>query len=377
MVRIAWHGAARLPSGLCAICAAFAIAVVAVCALPAPVGPAGAAYDRAKSIVAYVEAKERRPARIDSEWRVAQDAPLPVPAPAGQPTDAPEQESLPPHDAAVSPFHAGFPVLFTNKKLLRATGIMIEGYGEQDGSITHFPNKCYKDTGDPGNPSDGLYDLSVSDSYLRQAEGLGFTLRSLCLGLQSGIRFDPETGSRLPTYILAAPSAVGAEFPNSNVEATGELGLVVPKCFRNGLPYSDCKMRHDPITGAPLGETLQARYRDLGALIEADLAEGISSGRLTPPSGGDNGWMMMGDSLPFYLSNSDDGGPKWEHQSRMDISGDFPKGFGYGLYAPWPGGGPPPKTPEDEKAVQEGTNIATEATTQSLAEKIIAFFTGG
>ena len=64
--------------------------------------------------------------------------------------------------------------------------------------------------------------------FLRRHETRGFTLQSLCLALPSAIRFDPETGRRLPTYITGDFAALKVQAKDKKVEEgviTEELPL--------------------------------------------------------------------------------------------------------------------------------------------------------
>ena len=62
-----------------------------------------------------------------------------------------------------------------------------------------FPHVCY------GYGGVAVYHLSVSQVFLARYLGRGFTRESLCLALVSGVRFDPDTGRRLPTYVVVFP----------------------------------------------------------------------------------------------------------------------------------------------------------------------------
>jgi hypothetical protein len=67
---------------------------------------------------------------------------------------------------------------------LTAQGIAVRGTRARP-----FPNSCQ---------SSGNAKLSVSNQLLEHFKTRGFTLESLCLGLSSNVRFDPETGRQLP-----------------------------------------------------------------------------------------------------------------------------------------------------------------------------------
>src|SRR5215470_7371719 len=135
------------------------------------------------------------------------------------------------------------------------------GFYEKRGG---FPNKCYY------SPSS---ELSISDAMLRHFEARGFSLQSLCLAMQSTLRYDPETGKQLP---LAA--AVQPESPGQPPEAIGryEVLLNVPDCFKNGTPLIDCVHSYDASFGSADNESEQSRALALqeDAKIRAFIARG-------------------------------------------------------------------------------------------------------
>lgn len=256
-----------------------------------------------------------------------------------------------------------YPVIITDQKVLQATGITIAGYGKQynDDSVQHSKNKCYNEP--------GLYDISVSDAFLASYVRRGFTLNSLCLGLNSGIRFDPETGRHLRTFVVLDTDSLQPDHDISSNDLTNEIPVDVPGCFRNGTPYADCKMAFDPMTGARLDSRRSQDYRKLGQLIDADLTRKVQSGGYAKPcdenhptdtcnrdSRGD-GWLMFEDDLSTYLEG-DHGRRQWEQQQAFDISPSFPKGFGYSLYA-HRGGGKPDPTAETKKKVQNASHFGS------------------
>jgi hypothetical protein len=92
------------------------------------------------------------------------------------------------------------------------------------------PNKCYYELGEV---------LAVSDPLLKHFEERGFSLRTLCLALQSSLRYDPGTGKPLPLAVAARRSKGNG----------GEILLNVPDCFRNGTPDIDCPHNYDASFG--------------------------------------------------------------------------------------------------------------------------------
>jgi hypothetical protein len=102
---------------------------------------------------------------------------------------------------------------------------------------TGFPNKCYYDMS---------YELSISDAMLRHFEARGFSLQSLCLAMQSSLRYDPETGKQLPLAVATRPGSPGQ--PLEAIEDY-EVLLNIPDCFKNGTPLIDCRRDYDASFG--------------------------------------------------------------------------------------------------------------------------------
>src|SRR4051812_47764569 len=101
-------------------------------------------------------------------------------------------------------------------KEVRMTASDLSDYGI-DIRMPGFPSKCYYDP---------KLVLSVSDPMLRHFEARGFSLHTLCLALQSDLRYDSETGKQLPIAVAARRTANGSWI------ATGpSLLLNVPDCF--------------------------------------------------------------------------------------------------------------------------------------------------
>jgi hypothetical protein len=167
--------------------------------------------------------------------------------------------SLPSRAAA-----ADYPVVFTSAAPLRKLGIAVS-FGD---TVTPFNNKCYY-------YGDGGYLISMSDEFLSRFVSQGFTLQSACLGLISLTHYDPETGSRLATYMIVDRAMIEqrSEEPGA---ATEELPLELPSCFRNANPYTDCVFNYGRITGKKLSAAETQTYKNLGAGIDAILAAQVS-----------------------------------------------------------------------------------------------------
>ena len=77
------------------------------------------------------------------------------------------------------------PTVFKTYEELLPLGIAFDERVKQG-----YPHKCY-------SYGDGSTPISISDALLARYKARGFTLESLCLGLISEARFDPESGKAL------------------------------------------------------------------------------------------------------------------------------------------------------------------------------------
>jgi hypothetical protein len=140
------------------------------------------------------------------------------------------------------------PLVFDTPRTLMRFGIGLEvsyDYGDHRSYMfDHFPARCYT----YGESTHG-WNISMSNAFLEFYQLRGFSHRSLCLALVSGIRFNPETGQRLASYVLIDRRLFSPSNIFVKVGISDELPLSVPDCFRRGLPYSDCEWNYDPITG--------------------------------------------------------------------------------------------------------------------------------
>jgi hypothetical protein len=90
----------------------------------------------------------------------------------------------------------------------------------------------------------GHYSMKFSDEAIKRYRQQGFNVRSLWLALTSGeIRFDPETGERLPTYVFIEHAGDG------KVVISDEYPFFVPGCFSRGKT----KVEHLGATMKPIG----------------------------------------------------------------------------------------------------------------------------
>lgn len=211
-----------------------------------------------------------------------------------------------------------FPLVITRAADLDRLGISLPDKGA--GSDVTYPNNCYY-------YGDGGYGLAMSKEFLARFKARGFSRRSLCMAIVSGIRFDPESGRRLPTFISADVKRLKEQGKYAEAGVlTEELPLDVPDCFKGGLPYSDCDMNYDLMTGKRLSPKERERWREIGLKIEQALAsrEVRDNFRYLEDSRGPGATIYVG--FQWGLA----GEPS---VSFWDYAEVFPKGFGYALFA--------------------------------------------
>jgi len=249
-----------------------------------------------------------------------------------------------------------FPIVITDGQDLNRLGIELSGWGGASAFL--FPNNCYY-------YGDGGYDISLSPDFLARFKQRGFSRRSLCMAIQGGIIYDPETGKHMPSFISADMEALkmAGQYPEPGI-VSDELPLDVPQCFSRGLPYSDCEMKYDPISGEPLSAAIRKKYRQLGKEIESTLSKAAfrkASGR-----DGDDGapgeTISVGGGQPSLSSN------ELSAATFYDYSDTFPKGFGYALYADGAAG--PDADVEAVELVRDNKQRATEAVLRQVEEML-------
>jgi hypothetical protein len=154
-----------------------------------------------------------------------------------------------------------YPLVFETADEMEPLGLRLAGYGAAR-EVAPLARRCYY-------AGDGAPDVSISEAFLKRYEARGFSLNSLCLALQSPLAFDPETGRRLPSYMIADLDAIRRnEMEEGSVSPT--LPLRVPDCFKRGAPLHDCAFAYDVRSGARLSKkALDAIARDRAALDAA------------------------------------------------------------------------------------------------------------
>ena len=226
---------------------------------------------------------------------------------------------------------ANFPIVVRSSSELLGIGLAVS-FAE---NVEPFENKCYY-------YGDGGYLISFSDAFFDRFRKRGFSVQSVCLGLISNTRYDPETGTRLPTYVIADEAAIGAEQNPGMLEPgalTEELPLDLPNCFKGGTPYTDCKFRFGRLSGKRLSKEETLTYHSLGlALDEAvgALAEGESIERFHDTADGEYvlGFRIPdGYFLPTEVSGIDEKLLRYSSASVWVRGAAFPHSYGYALDA--------------------------------------------
>jgi hypothetical protein len=261
-----------------------------------------------------------------------------------------------------------FPIVIAKSERLADAGIKVAWNSGPD--FKHYANRCY-------HYGEGGLSLSVSDELLARYKAKGFSLNSLCMGLVSEVRFDPETGKRLPTYMLVDAVALKAATKGRDVRKltakqleaccsepglmTEELPLIVPACFKNGTPYSDCDWRYGIKTGVKVRDETRQNFARLGREIERIMGLAIREKLVCisemgaaciaerydeiPRANGEQN--VYGNALApesYAMSPILDGQTRADLRTGenliklskamfVDISKTFPKGFGYALFA--------------------------------------------
>ena len=276
-----------------------------------------------------------------------------------------------------------YPIVFADATELNQLGIALGSYGKNADKVKPFRNRCYY-------YGDGGLSLSVSDLYLDTHKARGFSLNSLCMALASGVRFNPETGAPLPTYIVADLEELKRQGKEAEVGVISDiLPLDVPDCFKRGLPYSDCDMKYDPISGEKLCEQITLHLKRVGKAVEERLERLVRSGkhnkecnckanntqedercRLEKHCGEGTSGMLAPEIL--YWDHAEFPGfgayTPPPHLSFVDISPSFPRGFGYALFAD--GGAGPSASPDSVEMALDGKHRATEQQIKAVTTRI-------
>jgi hypothetical protein len=230
-----------------------------------------------------------------------------------------------------------FPVVFTSYDQLAQYGLAMLKNSSKPPPSFHY---CY-DYGAGGDL------IAISHERLIRYRTGGYTLNSLCLGLISESKFDPETGERLPTFIVSTKGI------------TQEHPLELPSCYQRALPFSDCTFNFDRLTGKRLTVDEKSKVREIGRGIDDAMVAAIkeravcswpfcaerwpkmesywSEGSLAPGSGKPTGCFNLG-YLPYFfraevapkgINVPTEAQLRSLHASCFDISINLPAGYGY------------------------------------------------
>jgi hypothetical protein len=234
-----------------------------------------------------------------------------------------------------------YPLVFDSPNQLKHYGIGFRGIGTDDVNI-HFPTRCYY-------YGDGGWDISISNALLSTYKSQGFSRRSACMALVSGVRFNPENGKRLATYGLIDRKLFTPDGqPADAGSASAELPLSLPNCFKRGLPYSDCVWNFDPKSGMKLSAEQTAKFKAIGQRIEKFISDPKTKAAFSYLKSDSK--FTLGTIRVGAQYNADGG--EGSAATFYDYSTEFPKGFGYALYAD--GEAAPDASPAVVKAVQTG-----------------------
>ena len=191
----------------------------------------------------------------------------------------------------------GNPLLFDGVQKLRTLGIDFPSFTEANRSASFFPNKCFY-FGD-GGPS-----MSLSNNVVAALRRRGISLEVACIVMRSGVvRFDPETGQRLATFIMVNRKLLQTE--NKHLAVSEENPLEVPDCFARGqfrqtrdrlfeakLVSTGCEMRFDVWSGRRLSAAETQVMSAASLVVSGESApdpgpEAIKAARKPPTSSSD------------------------------------------------------------------------------------------
>jgi hypothetical protein len=269
--------------------------------------------------------------------------------------------------ATAEPAAPRYPLVFDKAKVLRTLGLVVRPYTSDAEDTQAFPTRCYY-------YGDGSYDISLSDDLLARFKVRGFSRRSLCMALVSEMRFDPETGQRLPTYIVANVESLSQPgyVPGAG-ELTAELPLDVQDCFKNGTPYADCRIQYDPMTGRKLTARQTQAYKQAGAALDKKLREPAFKNAFKYIDKCETAAAKPGDDCEFTAGMITIGAAQKalgvgapSRATFYDYASDFPSGFGYALYAR-PTDVPPAAV---QRIAKDKSYLATEASVAQVAERL-------
>jgi hypothetical protein len=243
-----------------------------------------------------------------------------------------------------------FPLIIDSPSKLRQVGLSF------DVAEPPLKNQCY-------SYGDGGLLLSTSDEFYERFKQRGFSVQAMCLGLVSNTHYDPETGRRLPTYIMVYRDQYTENMRQyGKVQDSGvvsdELPLDLPDCFKNANPYTDCQFRFGRITGKPLTAVQTDAYKRLGAAIDKLMQVKIKDVPATEEFYGEGddfrkGFRQYSGSAAIDVNEAfPEDLRRYSSTSFWVRSTSLPRGYGYALDAD--GGAGPDINPAALKAATAG-----------------------
>ncbi|MGB0410535.1 MAG: hypothetical protein ACPGFA_03010 [Pikeienuella sp.] len=264
---------------------------------------------------------------------------------------------------------AVYPVVFGDNRVLAELGIQMRSHvGGVE--VPQFDNKCHY-YGD-GGPL-----ITLSDDFVAPYLAKGFSVPSLCMGVYAGVRFDPDTGRRLATFMVADLDAID-QYGFDPFAITEEFGLEIPTCFASGRPLTDCDFKFDPKTGAALNEQVRQNVRGLGNATDAIATKAIRAGQFAKECA-TGGPVFPNCRTDFYPDEPDNEfvkgfrgreepqGLNWP-VTFLDVSDEFPAGYGYAIFASGEAG--PSAELDAEKIAVDPKRRASKAIMESLIVKL-------
>jgi len=223
-----------------------------------------------------------------------------------------------PYDSAAAQEEPKVPLIPMTADQLRQSGIAVRSLG-----VAALPKSC---------ASIGSADISLSNEMVAAFEARGFTLDSICLGLDGVFAFDPETGKPLPFAVLQG----GRRFK-----------LNLPNCFRRAVPLLDCAYRYDHNWGVKQDVKEQKRDRQTGEEINKIALANITPSRIIHP-------YSDYDKPSNVFRRNYEGVDLYILLHRVVFSSALPLGYGYAFQAPE--GEDPEEENVDLKTYRKKTN---------------------
>ena len=219
--------------------------------------------------------------------------------------------------------------------------------------------------------------ITLSDDFVAPYLTRGFSVPAICLGMYAGIRFDPDSGRRLASFVVADVKSIEA-YGFDPFSMTGEVGLEVPACFAAGRPLTDCNWQFDPRNGTRLNDQTRQNIRRLGQATDQIAREAIASGVFDREcaTGGPTFPDCRVDFYPDepdniyikgYRGREEPQGLTWP-VTFLDVAADFPAGYGYAIFASGEAG--PSADLGGDKIAVDPKRRASQAVIESLIIKL-------